>query len=104
MDIEQARLLAQPNPNGGAPAKIFSRSEAAEMSRAADALGASDDPADRVLADAAEAAVVAWMDAGEPLSAVEAAQSVADWGGGTFTPGLPAAGEFAADEPNVVIR
>jgi hypothetical protein len=73
MDIEQARLLAQPNPNGGAPAKIFSRSEAAEMSRAADALGASDDPADRAVAATLERAVAGATDYAAAYVAAEKA-------------------------------
>lgn len=63
MELDYARTLAQPLTTGGPTARIFTRDEAAQMARAADALDASDDPADRPLADAARGAVGQWQDA-----------------------------------------
>ena len=62
MDIDQARLLAQPNPLVPGTAAIFDRSEAAEMARARDALRQSQDPADEALAEAADEAVCGFVE------------------------------------------
>ena len=62
MELDYARTLAQPNPIVPGTARIFSRSEAAEMARARDALRQSQDPADEALADAADKAVCAFVE------------------------------------------
>lgn len=63
MDINQARLLAQPDPTTTGTAKIFSRVEAAEMARASVALFHSGTPEDIDLGEAAHRAVEEWLDA-----------------------------------------
>ena len=63
MDLDQARLLAQPDPTTTGTAKIFDREEAAEMSRAASALFTSGTPEDIAMGEAAHLATEAWLDA-----------------------------------------
>jgi hypothetical protein len=60
MDLDFARMLAQPNPTVAGTARILSREEAAEMARARDTLRRSSDPADEALAEAADEAVCAF--------------------------------------------
>lgn len=64
MELDFARLLAQPVPGQPGTARIFSRSEAAEMARARDALRQSLDPADEALAEAADEAVRGFVGGG----------------------------------------